>query len=198
MKAIAYTRFVGEVSTMRTCGVEGIVPIIDSHLPVNSDLDRAWYAMPVGTSLWDARRGASLSVIVADFLTLAETLSQLHDKGIFHRDLKPTNLLLMEGKPKLADFGLAQFPKKPDLTRSKEDLGPRWTIAPEVRRGDRRNPRRADIYSLAKTLWMFITRNEQGFEGQYHSEGALAIGPHWPKDYALNHAHYVKGHPKKT
>ena len=22
--------------------------------------------------------------------------------------------------------------------------------------------------------------------------------PHWPKDYALNHAHYVKGHPKKT
>jgi hypothetical protein len=22
--------------------------------------------------------------------------------------------------------------------------------------------------------------------------------PHWPKDYALNHAHYVKGHPKKA
>ena len=22
--------------------------------------------------------------------------------------------------------------------------------------------------------------------------------PHWPKDYALNHAHYGKGHPKKT
>jgi len=22
--------------------------------------------------------------------------------------------------------------------------------------------------------------------------------PHWPKDYALNHAHYVKGHPKKS
>ena len=22
--------------------------------------------------------------------------------------------------------------------------------------------------------------------------------PHWPKDYALNHAHYAKGHPKKS
>lgn len=22
--------------------------------------------------------------------------------------------------------------------------------------------------------------------------------PHWPKDFALNHAHYVKGHPKKS
>jgi hypothetical protein len=22
--------------------------------------------------------------------------------------------------------------------------------------------------------------------------------PHWPKDYALNHAHYVKGHPRKS
>jgi hypothetical protein len=22
--------------------------------------------------------------------------------------------------------------------------------------------------------------------------------PHWPADYALNHAHYVKGHPKKS
>jgi hypothetical protein len=22
--------------------------------------------------------------------------------------------------------------------------------------------------------------------------------PHWPEDYALNHAHYVKGHPKKS
>ena len=22
--------------------------------------------------------------------------------------------------------------------------------------------------------------------------------PHWPKDYALNHAHYTKGHPRKS
>jgi hypothetical protein len=31
-------------------------------------------------------------------------------------------------------------------------------------------------------------------------QGVLKLAkprPHWPKDYALNHAHYVKGHPKK-
>jgi serine/threonine-protein kinase len=39
---------------------------------------------------------------------VAEGLSALHDRGIVHRDVKPANILVCGGRPKLADFGLAR------------------------------------------------------------------------------------------
>jgi len=55
--------------------------------------------------------------------------------------------------PCFGDFGLVEYAGKEDITGSRESIGPRWTIAPEMRRGaaEASGPP-ADSYSLAKTF----------------------------------------------
>ena len=68
----------------------------------------------------------------------------------------------------LADFGLVDYPDKADLTSIAEQIGPKWTIAPEMKRNSNRaDGKPADVYSLAKTLWILLTGQKYGFEGRY-------------------------------
>ena len=65
-----------------------------------------------------------------------------------------------------------------------KDLGPRWTIAPEMKRDPRTaDGKLADIYSLAKTLWILLTKEEKGFEGQYNTGTSIAIKHFVPSIY---------------
>jgi serine/threonine protein kinase len=175
-KPIAYARFQSEVLVMQNCGVPGVVPIIEAELPADLTTARAWYAMPVGTPLVDHLVRATFREKVEAIAAVAATMSELHDKKISHRDIKPANLLAIGGRPCVGDFGLVDYPEKADLTGAREELGPRWTMAPEVRRqatgGD---PRPADVYSLAKTLWILLSGNPQGFEGQYSATSTVGV-----------------------
>lgn len=59
-----------------------------------------------------------------------QALAYMHRKGFFHRDMKPENLLEMNGTIKLADFGLArEIRAKPPFT---EYVATRWYRAPET------------------------------------------------------------------
>jgi serine/threonine protein kinase len=66
---------------------------------------------------------------------IADGLASLHDRGIVHRDVKPHNILLCGGRPKLADFGLAR-PEAPseliELTATGMTVGTLAYLAPEV------------------------------------------------------------------
>ena len=71
----------------------------------------------------------------------------------------------------LGDFGLAKRLEKNsrNLTLSDKPLGAIFTMAPEMKRSPAGSDgKKADVYSLAKTLWMFLTLNDTGFEGQYN------------------------------
>jgi serine/threonine protein kinase len=80
---------------------------------------------------------------------VAEGLRHASDEGMVHGDVKPENILLVEGKvAKLVDFGLASV----SGTASNEIWGTPYYIAPEkVRR--QKTDHRADIYSLGGTLY---------------------------------------------
>lgn len=176
-KLIAYQRFRSEVRVLNEVrGVEGILPVLDSHLPPTLDEARPWYAMPLAEPLLEVAENLSFRQRVLSIAQVAFTMKDLHDREISHRDIKPGNLLIYKRRCHICDFGLVNYPSKEDLTGSKEQLGPLWTMAPEVRRmGTRADPFPADVYSLAKTLWIVLTGKQRGFDGQFDPEGALGI-----------------------
>ncbi len=85
--------------------------------------------------------------------------------------------MVLNGEPVFSDFGLAHFPKKEKISKLAEKIGAVWTIAPEMKRiSSTAQFKKADIYSFAKTLWILITNQKQGFEGQYIENSSISIG----------------------
>ena len=56
-----------------------------------------------------------------------------------------------------------------EITSSERDLGAHFTIAPEMKRSpDSADGKKADVYSLAKTLWIMLSMDDKCFDGQYN------------------------------
>lgn len=84
---------------------------------------------------------------------VARALERLHAAGIFHRDVKPANLLLAsDGKVRLGDFGLSR-----DLSGKLSTAGSPAFAAPEMIAGKVQDGERADVYSLGATLFFLLT-----------------------------------------
>ena len=90
-------------------------------------------------------------------------LTYIHARGLVHCDLKPQNILIRRGNPKILDFGLATIPDESTKAR-----GSIHYIAPELFRGARPDPR-ADLYSFGVVLYRALM-HRLPFEGDSVSE----------------------------
>jgi CRP-like cAMP-binding protein len=91
---------------------------------------------------------------------LASALSYAHSKGVVHRDVKPSNIILTSsGDVKLMDFGLAKPVESADAASSNLISGTPRFMAPEQLQGDRANTC-ADLFSLGCTAWKLLTGND--------------------------------------
>lgn len=138
-----------------------------------------WYSMPWAERYNCNRKNYSdndwAKFVISEIAGLARLLAQLHSQGVYHRDIKPANILLHKGHFVLSDFGLVKDRTiKSDLTLGQKKLGPVFTMAPEMRRHPAESDSAAaDVYSLGKTLWMMLSDDEQGFDGQYLWDDAV-------------------------
>src|SRR5438552_2584894 len=88
---------------------------------------------------------------------IADGLEAAHIRGVLHRDLKPENVLLdAEGRPKIADFGIARLAAASAITKAGELLGTPQYLAPEQMSGDVVDER-ADVYALGVMLHEMLT-----------------------------------------
>lgn len=161
-----FNRFNDEISIMsKSKGTVGVLPIEDF-----SERD-AWYVMPIATPIMKYIKApdTTFDSILSGTIDLSNTLNELHERNIYHRDIKPQNIYLYNDRFTFGDFGLADFPhKKVHQTKPNQKLGPLFTIAPEMKRHPKSaSGEKADVYSFAKTIWTFFSRNDQGFEGRY-------------------------------
>ncbi|MET8160381.1 serine/threonine-protein kinase [Sphaerisporangium sp. NPDC005289] len=89
--------------------------------------------------------------------TIAEGLATIHAEGLLHRDLKPHNIILGEGGPKLIDFGLAVLAERMQvITESGVPIGTPVCMAPEQARIEELTVA-TDVYALAATLLYALT-----------------------------------------
>lgn len=138
-----------------------------------SNGDPAWHivmAFAEGGSLGDRIRGGrhfSPKETVPIIRQVADAMASVHAKGLFHRDIKPHNILLSaKGEPWLADFGLI-LPRKTAEThgikretqytvKDNEYGGSPAYMSPEYRK-EKKIGKRADIWSLGMTAYEMLT-----------------------------------------
>ncbi|TWU48352.1 serine/threonine-protein kinase [Rubripirellula reticaptiva] len=104
-------------------------------------------------------RAQSWEDVIGWSIDIAGALQVAHENGVVHRDVKPSNLMLdTAGKIWITDFGLARCQTDVSLTRSGDVIGTMRYMSPEQARGQSALiDGRADVYSLAATLYEMLT-----------------------------------------
>ncbi|MFI6324000.1 serine/threonine-protein kinase [Nonomuraea sp. NPDC050556] len=82
---------------------------------------------------------------------VAAALAAVHAVGVIHRDLKPGNVIIMDGHPVLIDFGIAQAVDATRLTQTGMFIGTPGYLAPEIIEGQEAGPE-VDVHAWAGTL----------------------------------------------
>lgn len=154
----------------RSTGMLSHKNVIAIHDFGQNDMGQPYLVMEliIGTSLSDLieKLGKLPLSLAADIFTqTCDGLAHAHEKGVLHRDMKPSNLMLIKNADgsytvKIVDFGLAKPTAEDEtldkLTKTGEVFGSPPYMSPEQCRGQKVD-HRADIYALGCVLFEMLT-----------------------------------------
>ncbi len=167
--ALGIERFVREIETTANLTHPNILPLLDSgsveepltaRLPVRPSA-LLFYVMPYveGESLRE-RLDRDGKIPIAEMVRLtdeiAAALSYAHDHGIVHRDVKPENIMLTDGRAVVTDFGIARAVSTAGAKRLTETgiaLGTPAYMSPEQAFGETNIDGRSDVYALGCVVY---------------------------------------------
>ena len=103
-------------------------------------------------------RTSYVRTVVAWAAELADGLVAVHEQGIYHRDVKPSNVFLRtDGRPALLDFGISASEAHPTLTEDGQAIGTPAYMAPEALDSSSEPSAALDVYGLTATLYHLLT-----------------------------------------
>jgi serine/threonine protein kinase len=157
-------RLAHEARALESFEHPGLVRLYDTGLAG----DQTYLVMEYveGITLAESLRHGPLAAkdVAALGVSLADALAYVHERGIVHRDVKPSNILIsLGGEVKLGDFGIAQLHDAVTLTITGSMLGTVSYMAPEQLEDTQVGPG-ADIWSLGIVLLECLT-GQRVYEG---------------------------------
>ncbi|MFC4060787.1 protein kinase [Planomonospora corallina] len=149
---VARRRLSREVETMRRVRSDYIAEVIDADVTGHRPYIVTRYVP--GRSLDDVVKEdgpLDLPGLLKVAHGVAAALAAVHSVGVIHRDLKPGNVLILDGDPVLIDFGIAQAVDATRLTQTGMFIGTPGYLAPEIIEGHEAGPE-VDVHAWAGTL----------------------------------------------
>jgi serine/threonine protein kinase len=151
-------RFVREVESQRRLNHPGIMPVLSCATHISPP----WYAMPLADhSLQQILSGPRqpLEWTASVMTEVMDAVEYSHAQGVIHRDLKPNNILSVEGRWLVSDFGYCRNldSQSAVITDQQRLVGSFAYAAPEQFDDAHQATPAADIFSLTKILIHCLT-----------------------------------------
>ena len=154
----ALRRFINESKAVAMMDHANIVKILDVSVKTEHKFIVMEYIKGITLRDYMTKKGKLSWQEACAFITqILQALDHAHMRGVIHRDIKPQNIMIMEGGfIKVADFGIAKIPNAETVTMVDHAVGTIYYISPEQARGKKIDAR-SDLYSLGVMFYEMLT-----------------------------------------
>lgn len=155
------TLFRREIRILKNLNHPNIMEIVaDTY-----DSVRPYYVMPnCGKSFVDLACTQASELELLDYaISFCKAIQYAHEAGVYHRDIKPQNVLLYKRIVKVSDFGLSRFVNRDTATMTKTSTtaGTAGYMPPEYLTGEFKNGTvGSDVYMIGKTLYYVFSHGK--------------------------------------